>query len=441
MKGIEKRTNKRTGRTEYRKRYRYKDTAGKTHGSKTPWLQSQAEVLSYIQDTQKEKAGGLLTDDPTLEALIMDYMHWLMSDNNDITPGTIRTYYTLSGLIIKNTPRQILNTRLHRIGEDTAINLTRYYSELELHGHISHNTFINYKKTIKHIFQHIENTTTWTAYNPTIATKCLRDIDQIGRIAYKHTVKKQSSVYWTWNEFQAVLDTINWTPNTYMQPTGKCPENTEAYKRHMEWMHDLKPTVKAGKKTEAEKYAVIACMYYTGTRFEELRALQWDAVDFDDMTISITTAKAYNIAGSRAKLERYAKEEGTTKNTASQRTIPMLPPLYNALFSWYEYNDQPAEGLVFTPLRASRDGMLAPTSLIYWLTTASQKAGIKYIHPHALRHSATMYFVNELRLSEDDTAAILGHTDRTMLDAVYLHQKQEIRARQAFNAVKSYIPK
>ncbi len=99
--------------------------------------------------------------------------------------------------------------------------------------------------------------------------------------------------------------------------------------------------------------------FYTGLRRQELLGLRWENIDFNKQTIFIPKTK-----------------------TEKERTLGLTPDL----ISLFERLEPASEGWVFNKVNEDQ--------LKYQLAKASQKAGLKHLRPHDMRHSFAVNFLN-----------------------------------------------
>lgn len=130
--------------------------------------------------------------------------------------------------------------------------------------------------------------------------------------------------------------------------------------------------------------SIIICLLDTGMRFNELRTLTWDRVDFDQGVINI---KAFN-----------------TK-TAKPKTVAISSRLMNELVRLWEAR-RPDDG----------SQTVSPDQLVFGIrsniksswTTARRLAGLEDVRLHDLRHTFGTR-LNHLGLSQASIARSLGH--------------------------------
>jgi integrase/recombinase XerC len=159
------------------------------------------------------------------------------------------------------------------------------------------------------------------------------------------------------------------------------------------WLTERECKRLLGVETSLRNRAILTLFLYAGLRSNELRMLDVEAIDFEDMTINVVHAK-------RGK----------------QRYVPLHAEAAAAIDAYLEDEDR-RSGPVFVSRRGSRISNRRLRSLV------SQLAGLaelrKDLHPHALRHT----FAVSLLEKETDLETIrdlLGH-ESIETTSIYLH--------------------
>jgi len=145
--------------------------------------------------------------------------------------------------------------------------------------------------------------------------------------------------------------------------------------------------------------------------------LKWDAINFEQSTITIKRTVTRIIKG--------VNEKETTKTKSSYRTLPLTDEIVEQLRSVkrrqselqdLQPNDYKSEGYIFTKLDGSLISTDYPSRHFKRLIT---KHGLSVIRFHDLRHSAGTYLMY-LGFSVKEIQDWLGHSDiNTTLK--YLH--------------------
>lgn len=147
----------------------------------------------------------------------------------------------------------------------------------------------------------------------------------------------------------------------------------------------------------------IMFLAYTGLRFGEAAALEWEDVVFDEAFPRIVVKQAA------------ARGIISQTKTGRIRVVPVTPSLAQALRKFPR-----TEHLVF-PKQAS--GVMKPGSTVKVLYRACDRAGVKRIGWHGLRHSyATMLCERGVPLR--DVQELLGHSTIVMTSR-YAHARPE----------------
>lgn len=157
-----------------------------------------------------------------------------------------------------------------------------------------------------------------------------------------------------------------------------------------------------------QAYTLLRLGAFTGMRTEELLALQWQHIDFDNGYVSITQALGRGLGGST-----YIKEP---KSRTSKRTLKIDNKMLSVMASWYDttkYNGD--DNFVFThgghtlqPLRPNK-----------WLHDVSDRYGVAVgLSMHKLRHTwATLALDQGATVKQVQT--YLGHADASITLNVY----------------------
>lgn len=137
------------------------------------------------------------------------------------------------------------------------------------------------------------------------------------------------------------------------------------------------------ESAEAGYKGLFMVMYYTGARKRAACDLRWEHIDFSQKNIHFPDTKG-----------------------GKSLVIPMVEELGTELRACWEAKDKPTQGYVFVSSRTNKPF----TDIRKAITRACNKAGIKIITPHTLRHS----FATHLLLKGVDIRKIqllLNHSD------------------------------
>lgn len=157
-----------------------------------------------------------------------------------------------------------------------------------------------------------------------------------------------------------------------------------------------------------QAYTLLRLGAFTGMRTEELLALQWKHVDFDNGYVYIMQALGRGLGGST-----YIKEP---KSRTSKRTLKIDNKMLSVMASWYDttqYNDD--DDFVFT----NGGNTLQPLRPNKWLHDVSDRYGVAVgLSMHKLRHTwATLALDQGATVKQVQT--YLGHADASITLNVY----------------------
>jgi integrase len=155
-----------------------------------------------------------------------------------------------------------------------------------------------------------------------------------------------------------------------------------------------------------------------GLRPSEARALRWDRIDFDQMTLTINRQMSSSNEPTQAKTKR------------SIRTIPIDDRTVQALSTWKLKQDDKREragerwadnGLVVS----TRYGTgIAAANLRRMVSTAANEAGIGHVVPYELRHTAITFQIDAGR--DVWQVADWAGTSERMIEEVYRHRLTKV---------------
>jgi integrase len=185
---------------------------------------------------------------------------------------------------------------------------------------------------------------------------------------------------------------------------------------------------------------ILLTAIFTGLRASELRGLRWDDVNLAKGELYV-----------RQRADRF-NVLGALKSKGSQRTIPLLPMVVNALREWRLACPPTASGLVFptdrdlpVALSVIVESMWQPAQVAAGVVGQDGKA--KYSGLHALRHFYASWCINRkadggLELPIKVVQGRLGHASITMTADTYGHlfpssdnRAELVAAERAFLAV------
>lgn len=159
------------------------------------------------------------------------------------------------------------------------------------------------------------------------------------------------------------------------------------------YRHDiLEKKKKRNITTEAQSRVwfrpVVMTAFYAGLRRKEIINLEWQHVNFDERTLTITESKS-----------------------GKERKVPIRSKLFNVLKAWHRKESKPKSGLVFPSRKAFTENIKMSGRNItrvfkYYTRKANLSEGVNF---HGLRHSCGTELMR-LGFDINEVAKILGHS-------------------------------
>ncbi|MBE6584558.1 MAG: site-specific integrase [Ruminococcaceae bacterium] len=172
---------------------------------------------------------------------------------------------------------------------------------------------------------------------------------------------------------------------------------------------------------ENETYKLFFLTLYTmGLRRGECEALMWNDVNFSKSTLKVSKSITN-------KTQKTGWEITTPKNAGSNRIVTMPAFLRDML---KEYKKQKTEFTEDTDFVFGGSRPLAPTSTDRYFKNTIEKAGIKQIRIHDLRHSCASLLISK-GVSIVGVSHHLGHTDVEQTLNTYSHLMPDDKQRIA----------
>lgn len=176
------------------------------------------------------------------------------------------------------------------------------------------------------------------------------------------------------------------------------------------------------KGSQLEIPVMLAGFY--GLRRSEVLGLKWDAIDFNNNTITIRhTITTFNVDGKRVTVA-----SDTTKTKSSMRTLPLVPLFRERLLalkveqqenqrlSGKSYNMQYINYICVDEI----GDLTAPNYITGAFPKLLERSGLRRIRFHDLRHScASMLLANGVAMKQ--IQEWLGHSDFSTTANIYAH--------------------
>ena len=196
----------------------------------------------------------------------------------------------------------------------------------------------------------------------------------------------------------------------------------EAFQASFYDRNELNRLFEAAKGTRLEIPVMLAAFY--GLRRSEVLGLRWDAIDFDNDTITIRhTVTSFNMDGKHMLIA-----SDTTKTKSSMRTLPLVPVFRERLrtLKREQVENRRLCGRSYCPdyigyICVDEMGNLIQPN---YISTAFRKLlennGLRSIRFHDLRHScASMMLANGVAMKQ--IQEWLGHSDFSTTANIYAH--------------------
>lgn len=174
----------------------------------------------------------------------------------------------------------------------------------------------------------------------------------------------------------------------------------------------------AGSEQDA---AIFLTAAFTGLRRGELIALHWRDVDFAGQALRVRAS--------------FAGGQLTTPKSGKVRSVPMAPDVATALARLAERDDWTGDDhLVFPGVGGY---FLDGRALSRRYAAATERAGLRPLRFHDLRHTFASHLIIDLGLDPAQVSRILGHARITITLDIYTHlfedarHAQDIRTRMA----------
>lgn len=249
---------------------------------------------------------------------------------------------------------------------------------------------------------------------PFFNDKVMKDITPLDILNWQNTLEEYSYRYK--KHLYGYLSSIyRFAAKYYNVPNiidkDESPHNLEGKKRMLFWTPE-EFTSFIAQVDRIEYSTFFKFLYLSGCRKGEALALTWKDINFDNATVEITKSAAYKV-GTGGKSYHIS----TPKNLSSDRTVH-LPSFFmdelKAYAQWQKENTK-AQTFVF----GSTDP-LSPTTIDRVKNKAEEKANVKHIRIHDLRHSCASYLIHK-GVSIVAVSHHLGHASIKQTFDTYSH--------------------
>lgn len=203
---------------------------------------------------------------------------------------------------------------------------------------------------------------------------------------------------------------------------------------------ELEQLFKAIKGDPLELAVIVAAFY--GLRRSEVIGLKWDAIDFENKTVSIR----HTVTQACVDRKSTVVQKDRTKTKSSYRTLPLVPPFERLLIQLKadqarnrklcgrSYNTDYLDYIYVNEIGE----LIKPGYLTQHFPALLEKKGLKRIRFHDLRHScASLLFANGVSMKE--IQAWLGHSDISTTMNIYTHLDVDSKIASA-NAILNIFP-
>ncbi len=192
----------------------------------------------------------------------------------------------------------------------------------------------------------------------------------------------------------------------------KAPKQGKPKKTHLskEQQDDFLMAVYTEYEPTEPMYCGLLLAYYGGLRRGEICALRWRNIDFDKETITVDSSIGYGKGGNYTQ---------PPKTDSSNRTFPMLPQLYEALKTRYDYLKPKNNWFVI----GKEDKFMSLQAYTANFQKLADDYGLKdyygkRITPHGLRHNLATVGINS-GMDIASLSKMMGHASRAMTLDIY----------------------
>lgn len=398
---IKTRLNKNTNKTQYKCRYYFKSYDGVRHDSETGWFDTKKEaedeakrLKSKKESEDWERYGN--NGEKLLSTVFDDFTKYLSEENKTATTTSFKSYfYTASAIKNHYIPESIAKRKIKNITPTTFYNWLDYINGQETIGgkyvrscKLILNKFSEYLQTNNYYENIMQNVNNKSALNQVR----LKNVE----VHNKERAKKR---------FWIDIGQLNQLVNYYRNSLGTF--------RNFYW------------------YTFFYVLFFSGMRVEEIVALKWKCVDFNDGSITIDDSIT-KMEESEKVYKRLSDGIKKTKNDDSVRTIPILNIYYTLLIDYcnsyrYQYNitiDEMQDCFVFPNLASkSPKEYQKHDNIANELQKVIKAQKLPKTDAQMFRHSCAYFLIEKppkgLGYERSKVYLYFGHSNENMLREVY----------------------
>lgn len=168
---------------------------------------------------------------------------------------------------------------------------------------------------------------------------------------------------------------------------------------------------------------------YYGLRRCEILGLKWDAIDFQNKTLSVQR-KVVSDYDESGKMHLYV--ESRLKTNATRRTLPLIPHIEEMLLERKQAEENSKEISDFDGFicRDCSGNMISPDYVTSRFGYMIKKSGLRHLRFHDMRHScASLLLANDVPMKE--IQEWLGHSSYTVTANLYSHLEYNAKVNSA----------
>ena len=398
---IRTRVNKNTNKTQYKCRYYYKSYDGARHDSETGWFYSKKEaedeakrLKSKKESDDWERHGN--NGEKLLCTVFGEFVNYLSDENKTSTTTSFKSYfYTASAIKNHYIPDKIARTKIKNITPTTFYNWLDYINKQDNIGG-------KYIRSCKLILSKFSEFLQVNDYYESI-TQNINNKSALKQVKIKnvdvHNKEKDKKRFWI------DIEQLHKLTNYYRHSLGEF--------KNFYW------------------YTFFYVLFFSGMRVEEIVALKWKCVDFNDGSITIEDSIT-RMEESEKVYKRLKDGVKKTKNDDSVRTIPILNIYYTLLIDYcnsykYQYNisiDEMQECFVFPNLvTKSPKEYQKHDNIANELQKVIKAQKLPKTDAQMFRHSCAYFLIEKppkgLGFDRGNVYLYFGHSNENMLREIY----------------------